>query len=325
MPYTFYIDESGNTGTNWLDDSQPIFTYGGWLVENSKIETVENFVKEVLKNTQGTELKSSKMFKSNKGTNVSLNLIEKMLENNCIPFFVSIDKKYMLAAKIVESFFDPAYNPNLKNSITSSLNLKINLANFILEYDNSNILKDFLELLKNGTIEISTIKNINERLIKLFYDENYLEVSRSLENLTDENLKNLVSEFETLSNNGENKTKLTLTMPSIHDYLGNVNYYGDFVISDDINVIHDNLRGYDDNFSELKEIFFNNDGNNFKVEDKTYMLSLNRLTSLEMKDSKDELILQMADILVGFVTTTLKYSREERKLGKKWMIYGKHL
>ena len=33
-----FFDESGNTGTNWLDVSQPFFVYGGWIIAEEEEE-----------------------------------------------------------------------------------------------------------------------------------------------------------------------------------------------------------------------------------------------------------------------------------------------
>lgn len=34
----FFFDESGNTGTNWLDQKQPYYIYGGWMLMKDKKE-----------------------------------------------------------------------------------------------------------------------------------------------------------------------------------------------------------------------------------------------------------------------------------------------
>ncbi len=53
-----YFDESGNTGSNWLDKQQPYFVYGGWLLKDDKKEKATELLKECFSNSKATELKA---------------------------------------------------------------------------------------------------------------------------------------------------------------------------------------------------------------------------------------------------------------------------
>ncbi|BFH61889.1 DUF3800 domain-containing protein [Paenibacillus azoreducens] len=61
----FFMDESFNTGNDCKEASQPYFTYGGWLVDEEKLQDTRSRVLEFANNHQG-ELKS-KSFVSYKG------------------------------------------------------------------------------------------------------------------------------------------------------------------------------------------------------------------------------------------------------------------
>ena len=128
---------------------------------------------------------------------------------NAIPIFNVIDKKYMLAAKIVETFFDSAYNPNINEYLTYPVELKKALANCILKCEY--ILTDFSLLLKNGTIDISNLKKIASDLVSLFKEEDHPQVADSLMNLSDENFISMINEFETMTDIGKKKNRITLT------------------------------------------------------------------------------------------------------------------
>jgi len=49
MNATFFVDESGNTGTDWLNKDQPFFVYGGWLIPNENIDNVNIYLSEFIK------------------------------------------------------------------------------------------------------------------------------------------------------------------------------------------------------------------------------------------------------------------------------------
>ena len=55
-----YFDESGNTGTNYLDVRQPYFVYGGWLIEKEKEDEICESVERIFCGSRAKELKSKK-------------------------------------------------------------------------------------------------------------------------------------------------------------------------------------------------------------------------------------------------------------------------
>ena len=133
MNWNFYCDESGNTGTDWLNNDQPFFVYGGWLVQDQNKEIVRSRLSEITATLQGNEIKSKNVFKSRRGLNVFFDIFNAMQQNLAFPVFVISDKKFMVAAKIVETFFDSEYNKSLREDITSSNELKKALAIVISE------------------------------------------------------------------------------------------------------------------------------------------------------------------------------------------------
>lgn len=125
MNASFYIDESGNTGTNWDDKTQPYFVYGGWLVPDDRKEEAVNYLNGILASIQGSELKAKSFLKGKSGTYRFYNLFKKLvIEFGFLPFFGVTDKKFMIAAKIVETFFDCDYNPNVNDYLSRPVELK---------------------------------------------------------------------------------------------------------------------------------------------------------------------------------------------------------
>ncbi len=121
MNYDIYCDESGNTGSNYLDINQPFYVLSGWMVERNLSYRAKNKV-EFLKEQsypQAQELKGSKLLKNNRGRRFCTELIYgEMGKANCTPFFIVAEKRFAIAAKMVESFLDPEYNHNIKPSFS---------------------------------------------------------------------------------------------------------------------------------------------------------------------------------------------------------------
>jgi len=168
MEATFFIDESGNTGTDWLNNDQPFFTYGGWLIPNQKREMVETFLYDYISMEQASELKSKYVFRRTGGLELFSNIYNRLIyEFSAVPFFKVVDKKFMVAAKMVETFFDCEYNPFVNAYLTHPVELKKALANCIYNYENKKVLNSFSTLIKNGTHSTDAMKIINQELILL--------------------------------------------------------------------------------------------------------------------------------------------------------------
>lgn len=315
MKSTFFIDESGNTGTDWLNSEQPFFIYGGWLIQDKYIESVNNYIDNLLKNEQAHELKSSNILKRKNGMNICTEIIQTLIDNfYALPIFLAIDKEFMVAAKIVETFFDYTYNPNINAYLTHPTELKRALANCIL--NDKKILKDFLELIKKGTIDLSKLRTISKQLISLLENHNHYQVAETIRNLKDDNLKEMIKEFEYITDGGKKKTRIALTQTALRELLQNVELISQ-VKEQKVNVLHDKLRGYADVFKETEVIFLNqNDPCYYKNKNMIWISNFRNITSISEIDSKDSPSIQASDILCGFISKVYMKMNFMGNLGK---------
>lgn len=114
--WALYCDESGNTGKNFADRTQPLFIEAGWYIRHDEAAaTAQNFENlEERESYNKTEIKGAKLLKSGKGR-AFLRAVSEMMGRDAIPYFYLAEKRYAICAKIVESLFDPAYNPEVQN------------------------------------------------------------------------------------------------------------------------------------------------------------------------------------------------------------------
>ena len=156
-----YFDESGNTGSNWLDNQQPFFVYGGWIVKEKYHDVAINILEQCFSESKADELKSGYIWKRKRPQLV--NFLNRMMDEAfAIPCFGLADKRYMIAAKIVETFFDCEYNPYVNSYLTFRSDLKKALADSISE--NEEIVLAFAELIKGGTIDLEKMRIIKEKI-----------------------------------------------------------------------------------------------------------------------------------------------------------------
>ena len=160
-----YLDESGNTGANWCDCNQPVFVYGGWLILDNNSELVTKKIKDIFRFSKAVELKSRNIIKRKR--TYFYNMLEWFWRDEvALPVFCVVDKKYMISAKIVETFFDPAYNSQISNKLSYDSKTKKALASFI--YSNEEILVDFAELISTGNTSLKNMRCIREKLAVIF-------------------------------------------------------------------------------------------------------------------------------------------------------------
>lgn len=129
-----YIDESGNTGDNLIDENQKFFTLAGVGVTQKQINILQEELLEIFKDRKSeNELKTRDII-GGKWEPKLIDTFNLLMEHKFLPFILFIEKKYMIAGKIVENFFDPVYNNKTNNQWTHPLIIKDKVANYF--YDN---------------------------------------------------------------------------------------------------------------------------------------------------------------------------------------------
>lgn len=108
---TLYCDESGNSGSNYLDPDQPLHVLAGWLVPAKSAAALEAAVAKMRRcYPQAKELHALKAIKSPKGREGAAELASALLDAGCLPTYIVAEKRYCVGAKIVETYFDPMHN-----------------------------------------------------------------------------------------------------------------------------------------------------------------------------------------------------------------------
>lgn len=278
-----YFDESGNTGSNWLDNQQPFFVYGGWIVKEKYHDVAINILEQCFSESKADELKSGYIWKRKRPQLV--NFLNRMMDEAfAIPCFGLADKRYMIAAKIVETFFDCEYNPYVNSYLTFRSDLKKALADSISE--NEEIVLAFAELIKGGTIDLEKMRIIKEK-IGVHFQNISDEAANAIFRLNDAELLKMIDEFETVTKMGTEKKWMSFVEPVLFDRATAIDKIC-FLENDSGYIKVDELAHFDDVFEQMNEII-NNRG------------IFKRLAPIEICDSKEEPLIQSADLLSGFV------------------------
>ncbi|WFD11325.1 DUF3800 domain-containing protein [Tepidibacter hydrothermalis] len=297
MRIKFFCDESGNTGNNFLDEKDPFFVLGGWLDKCNNSSNIE-FIDDIACILESAhEIKSTKLIKSSRGRRKIKSVIECMVRYDYLPFFSIVHKKFAIAARVVDVLLDPEYNNMVSRKITyneDALPVKkyaeiiYKLSDYVLSnfaeayrYLDYNLMCQSIELISKELKEINEIDLSNKVFNSKILISDNLNDEIGLEKNQAPNIFSLYTLFQILDNYG---TRERLS----------------------IDFIHDNQKEYRDNMNNISNLFFNDRNDKIRYAFKQRKIFFNSIKSLSFEDSKNNTLIQCADITVGTVNYILK-------------------
>jgi hypothetical protein len=142
---TVYCDESGNSGSNYIDVQQPIFVLAGWAVRPQARVRIEQAVADLGRRigTPEREIHCPNLFTSEGRCEAVRAFFDSVGQSGAIPFVSIAEKRFCLGAKIVETFLDSAFNSRVTNAFGWDLDEKQNLAAFFSTNLPRHVLADF--------------------------------------------------------------------------------------------------------------------------------------------------------------------------------------
>ncbi|BAD65377.1 hypothetical protein ABC2843 [Shouchella clausii KSM-K16] len=314
MNYDIYCDEAGNTGTNYLDKDQPFYVLSGWFIERNLAYKAKDAVQSLLKNNypQATELKGSKLLKNNKGISFCYEVIKTLGQHHAFPFFVITEKKYLFAAKMVESFFDPEYNSRINLWFLSDNSFKKQLAELIY-YNCDEALEKYLLVSKEPKIELieDAFLSLEENLNRAGYDQ----VVYALKGVK-ENLSAILDEEQTTLNAYKKGAMKTPNLPVFVDFIQMIEKFSRQTKVKKIRMFHDDISQFNEAYPELHKLFSKNKNQDvFTFSDGTKMVfSTPTIDRFKMDNSKVSPLIQGADVYSSLINNILKKLSEGKEL-----------
>jgi len=293
---TFYCDESGNTGVNWGDPDQPVFVHGGWMIP-SRCQGDLLAALPVLRERhrlKAAELKWQQLDRRGNGSAVFRDIFETMLANAAIPFFHVMDKDYILAAKAVDTFFDPAYNHFFHMGLTSAFDVKKDLAeSFILAPEP---LAEFARMLREGVEPApARIVNLAAQFAEFLESNRAPALAETLRHFTPEEVQAIAGEF-----GADVWMRTTLG----HSMFALMQRLEQFLRPRGvrIDIVHDEIVRFDALLGLVRGMFREAGGNDIRgVNGEIVFYVMTAFDGMRLGDSKEEPFIQLADLLVGFV------------------------
>lgn len=131
-----YCDESGNSGPNLLDASQPVYVLGGWVVPRQFVPRAEDAVRNLADRVglTGREIHGTRILRSPRGQREFTDFIRAMGKAGGAPVFNITEKRYWIAGKVVETYLDSFYNKRVPWEFYNDILAKQELAGEISQF-----------------------------------------------------------------------------------------------------------------------------------------------------------------------------------------------
>lgn len=304
---TLYCDESGNTGVHWADPEQPVFVHGGWLIPSTSHDALLDEVPRLRERYRlnAPELKWQQLARRDNGSSVFRDVFQTMIDHSAIPFFVAMDKDYLLAAKAVETFFDPAYNGALPLELAGAFDFKKDLAERLLQAPG--VLSEFASMLRAGDEpDSASIERVALLLADVMTANGDLLLAEALRRITSDGYRQIGSEF-----GAEVWARTTLG----HSMFALMERLEHFLRprGTRVEIVQDDIPRMEDLLDIVRGMFRETDGSDIMVVNgEIRFFSMPTIDRLRLGDSKEEPFIQLADLLCGFVRTVLtKLKRSE--------------
>lgn len=320
--FTLFVDEAGNSGSNYLDLEQPFYLVGGWLIPNSRLEST-NIIDDVAQtlNVNG-ELKGTNLSGNKKNQREFKSMFEKMEEIGCKPFLVFAEKKYCIAAKVIETFLDPAYNQKVSNSYTFDNVLKKQLAEKVYNLP-IDTLKQFAQayrLLEPEAMEKS-LKDICDALKSVNEHDLADKLSGALSTIKQNTISEKEAHIEFLPNNAA----ASLNVPA---FVSLINHLEGYAREKNISLtfIHDKTKAYEPGYMEVYRLVSEANDFQFQLTDGTnIVMGFKNLRGIQFHDSKESPWIQAADVLISSLNRFMKKVYSGENVNSELLELGKYI
>ena len=239
-----YCDESGNSGPNLIDEHKPCYVLAGVLSPSADDGWLGTILDALRRDhhVEGTEFKGSRLLERAKGWRLLGDLLQAMGQQGGLPVYQIVEKRYAIAAKVVETYLDPLYNNRVQNDFLFDLDRKQDLAEAIHGLPLA-ALHDFSRSLPSFR-EAAALLSSLDALCSALRAAGRTDISILLagaRRVTDE-----IARLERLTDEGEipGSGMATLNFPIFTAFLYQVEHIGRVSRSRRINIIHDESKEF---------------------------------------------------------------------------------
>ena len=290
-----FIDEAGNTGGDLIQKEQPFFVLSAITLTKENLSIILNELESQFtqnKEKEEVEIKAVKWSKSSKKAKALQCIIEKLIISDGHISVVVIEKRYMISAMIVDSFFDPEYNDIKDYKWLNDTDEKIKAVNYFY----SNLSGDIVHSLWNSiqTLNEVDMRNIIDKIIESTNNNEYVALLRGVCS----HIHLLISGLDLTDYADENGfSNSTLRSPNYTAFPAVMNPVISYcrALKRKTTIIFDSAQGFNQSYNYIYSLFSRMDMDVPTPNGVLY--SWKDVTNFCVSKSEDEKGLQIADIV----------------------------
>ena len=293
-----YVDESGNDGPNYLNEDAPFYVLAGWVVP--EIATVDVTVEmETLRKAhcpRAAELK----FKTFRGKPWAVSeCLCRLGKLGLVPVYLIAEKRFCVAAKIIETFLDPYYNSKLSMGFTSDIITKQELANTLYDRLSEAALRRFAEAYRSPT------QADFEQALEVVSRECCACVNPEVAELIEGSRPKLaeIAQDEVNAVNSWGKGMATLNLPCLISFLMLIEELGRKGSIRPKKIVHDEQGPYQEDYRRIFDLHRQANSNERVLLNgmRVPYGAIRSIEEFEIQRSVDQPLLQAADLLAGSI------------------------
>lgn len=323
--FDFFMDEAGHTGDDLVKSDQHFFTLASIGLQESDQKIIEKKIPK-LKTKYGIEfeLKGNKLI-GKKFEPIIKEIFEELSVSSYLPIFTVLEKRFMIVARIIENYFDPAYNDHTDETWTHPLPFKAELANYFYDSLSDNTINITAAAMQRGKIE--DVLKAYEDISKETSDKQIKRLLRGAEPHLNKLSEGLLQAF---SNNLDNTPGPVLNSPNYTIYFEHLNKIEDYLrkLNTSGKIVFDSSRQMNESFNALFERLKNlRGGKQMNFGRSTLYFGFDKIESFSFSDSGETVFLQLADLLATSVNSFFRKMETKDSLWKLtdneefWMGY----
>lgn len=299
MKVDVYCDESGNSGGNYLDSQQPVFVLAGWSINRHDRHRADRIIERFKRVhfPDKTEMKGSEILTSNHGQKIANELFAELGHVGCLPFFILAEKRYCVAGKIVEAFFDSEHNHKIHPSFSWMNGIKKDIAQIIYEVSKESIEK-FAYMHKNPSI--LTVKEAQLTVVNELIQSGNLKLAEVIEGAS-EYINDVLWEEVNTQTSLPRKAMHSLNLPVFIAFIQMLEK-AHHMAGYSVNLVHDETKQFQEAYPEVFNLYKNAQAAEFTLENgNTILTGFRSIKNFNMKNSSVTPMIQAADLLASFI------------------------
>jgi len=305
---TVFIDESGNAGANLLDQ-QPVFTLAGVSARDTNIPNLDKKIANVISGNTPVETKEIKgAYAIRQNLHPLIKELTNPVLNSGQPIFWSVvERRFMVAALIVDNFYDYVYNDNVGPEWTYPSGMRQDLANHFYDHLSDQTLQLAARALVVG--DTSDIRQLIQAMENELAEHKSIDGFDAVSALTgvhphiEELSAVLTRTYSRKRSNPLRAHRGTVKSPNITSFFELINRIEDYFRGEPkakVRILFDSSCQFNEAFSHVHQLLKEADGPEFRFPGRPPIIfGFKAVTSFSAVDSEAHSILQVADFFAS--------------------------